>query len=110
MPYTGGDTTAAALDGGVPVVTRVGARHAERMGYSILMHLGLTQTIAQSDDAYVELAVRLARERGFRDDVRAAVASAMRDPAATDPVRYARALEDAYERALTAGVRAGDPQ
>ncbi len=104
MPYTGGDTTAAALDAGVPVVTRVGGRHAERMGYSILMHLGLTQTIAQTDDAYVELAVRLARDRAFRDDVRAAVAVAMRDPAVTDPVRYARALEAAYDRALAASA------
>ena len=31
MPYTGGDTTAAALDMGIPVVTRCGERHAERM-------------------------------------------------------------------------------
>ena len=100
MPYTGGDTTAAALDALVPVVTRVGSRHAERMGYSILMHLGLTQTIAQTDDGYVELAVRLAQDRAFRDDVRAAVARAMGDPAATDPVRYARALEAAYDHAL----------
>jgi protein O-GlcNAc transferase len=107
MPYTGGDTTAAALDAGVPVVTRVGSRHAERMGYSILMHLGLTHTIAQSDDGYVELAVRLAQDRGFRDEVRAAVVIAMRDPAATDPVRYARALEAAYDRALAAAGAAG---
>ena len=104
MPYTGGDTTAAALDAGVPVVTRVGSRHAERMGYSILMHLGLTQTIAHTDDGYVELAVRLAQDRAFRDDVRAAVARAMGDPEATDPVRYARALEAAYDRALAAGA------
>ena len=107
MPYTGGDTTAAALDAGVPVVTRVGSRHAERMGYSILMHLGLTQTIAQTDDGYIELAVRLAQDRAFRDDTRAAVASALRDPAVTDPVRYARALEAAYDRALEPGVAAG---
>ena len=100
MPYTGGDTTAAALDAGVPVVTRVGARHAERLGYSILMHLGLTQTIAHTDDGYVELAVRLATDRAFRDAVRTDVARAMADPAATDPVRYVRALEAAYERAL----------
>ena len=103
MPYTGGDTTAAALDAGVPVVTRVGGRHAERMGYSILMHLGLTQTIAQTDDGYIELAVRLAQDRAFRDDVRAAVARAMQDPAVTDPVRYARSLEAAYDRALGSG-------
>jgi predicted O-linked N-acetylglucosamine transferase (SPINDLY family) len=74
MPYTGGDTIAVALDAGVPVVTRVGARHAERVGYSILMHQSLTQTIAHSDDGYVELAVRLARDRAFRDEMRAAVA------------------------------------
>ncbi len=100
MPYTGGDTTAAALDAGVPVVTRVGARHAERMGYSILMHLGLTQGIAHTDDGYVELAVRLATDRAFRDALRTDIARAMSDPAATDPVRYARALEAAYDRAL----------
>jgi predicted O-linked N-acetylglucosamine transferase (SPINDLY family) len=106
MPYTGGDTTAAALDAGVPVVTRVGARHAERMGYSILMHLGLVQTIAHTDDGYVELAVRLAQDRAFRDAVRAEVARAMADPAATDPVRYVRALEAAIERALAAKLPA----
>jgi predicted O-linked N-acetylglucosamine transferase (SPINDLY family) len=107
MPYTGGDTTAAALDAGVPVVTRVGARHAERMGYSILMHLGLTQTIAHTDDGYVELAVRLATDRAFRDAVRADVARAMADPAATDPARYARALESAFVRALGGDASAG---
>ena len=107
MPYTGGDTTAAALDAGVPVVTRVGARHAERMGYSILMHLGLTQTIAHSDDSYVELAVRLATDRAFRDSVRADVARAMADPAVADPARYARALEAAFMRALGQDAAAG---
>ncbi len=102
MPYTGGDTTAAALDAGVPLVTRVGARHAERMSYSILMNLALTQAMAQTDDGYVELAVRLAQDRAFRDETRAAILRAMADPAATDPVRYARALEGAYVRALKA--------
>ena len=63
----------------------------------------LTQTIAQSDDGYVELAVRLARDRGFRDDVRAAVAAAMRDPAATDPARYAARSRTAYRAALDGG-------
>jgi predicted O-linked N-acetylglucosamine transferase (SPINDLY family) len=110
MPYTGGDSTAAALDAGVPVVTRVGGRHSERMGYSILMHLGLTTTIAHTDDGYVELAVRLAQDRAFRDETRAAVVRAMADPAATDPGRYARALEDAYRRTLVAGGANDSPQ
>ena len=108
MPYTGGDTTAVALDAGVPVVTRVGVRHAERMTYSILMHLSLTQTIAETDDDYVALAVRLALDSAFRNEIREAIARAMADPAVTNPRRYARALENAYVAALAATAPSGN--
>ena len=108
MPYTGGDTTAAALDASVPVVTRVGARHAERMTYSILMHLSLTQTIAETDDDYVALAVRLAQDSTFREETREAIARAMADPAVTDARRYAFALEEAYVAALAAASSSDD--
>ena len=60
LPYTGGDTTAAALDMGVPVVTRVGERAAERMTWSLLAHLGVTDTAAATDADYVAIACRLA--------------------------------------------------
>jgi protein O-GlcNAc transferase len=107
MPYTGGDTTAAALDAGVPVVTRVGLRHAERMTYSILRHLSLDNAVATTDDDYVALAARLAHDAAFRAGMRGAIARALADPAAVDPVRYARALEDAYRVALAARAPAG---
>lgn len=102
LPYTGGDTTSAALAAGVPVVTLVGQRHAERMTYSILKHLGLEETIAATDDAYVALAIRLAEDQAFRTSQRAAIKRAYADSRLTDPVRYARALEQAYVRALAA--------
>ena len=70
------------------------------MSYSILMHLSLTQTIAETDDDYVALAVRLARDSTFREETRKAIAQAMADPAVTDPRRYAHALEEAYVAAL----------
>jgi predicted O-linked N-acetylglucosamine transferase (SPINDLY family) len=101
MPYTGGDTTAAALAAGVPVVTRTGTRHAERMSASILLHAGLPELVAADDDAYVALATRLATERTWREAQRAAVVVALRRPVLTDPAVYARALEDAYTRALS---------
>jgi len=100
LPYTGGDTTSAALAAGVPVVTLVGQRHAERMTYSILQHLGLHETIAATDDAYVALAIRLALDRAFRTSQCAAIERAFADPRLTDPRHYAQALEDAYVRAL----------
>jgi predicted O-linked N-acetylglucosamine transferase (SPINDLY family) len=100
MPYTGGDTTAAALDMHVPVVTRVGERQAERMTYSLLAHLGVTDTVARTDDEYVEIACRLARDRAWRDEISAAIASRVTDSGLADFERYTRALETAYESAL----------
>jgi predicted O-linked N-acetylglucosamine transferase (SPINDLY family) len=104
LPYTGGDTTAAAIDMGVPVVTRVGERQAERMTYSLLAHLGVTTTVADDDDEYVAIAVRLARDRPWRDAVAAEMVAALPISGLADADRYTRSLESAYERAL--GIKA----
>ena len=101
LPYTGGDTTAAALASGIPVVTRIGVRHAERMAASILSHAGLPELVAADDEGYVELAVRAARDTASREHLRARVRAAFAQPALSDPAIYARALEAAYTRALT---------
>lgn len=100
LPYTGGDTTAAALDMGVPVVTRVGARAAERMTFSLLAHLGVTATIARDDDQYATIACRLARDRPWRDAIKAEIREALPRSGLADLDRYTRDLESAYERAL----------
>jgi protein O-GlcNAc transferase len=102
LPYTGGDTTAAALDMGVPVVTRVGERHAERVGYSLLAHLGVTDTVAHSDDDYVAIACRLAQDAGWRQKVASSIIARLATSGVADPVRHARSLEAAYRRALVA--------
>ena len=104
MPYSGGDTTVAALDMGIPVVTRCGDRHAERMSYSILAHLGITATVAHTDADYVDhrLPARhrsgMARRRERRDPAPA------RDSPLADPRHYARCLEDALQRAVTTKI------
>ena len=108
LPYTGGDTTAAALDMGIPVVTRVGERQAERMTYSLLAHLGVTATVAHNDDDYVAIAVRLARDRPWRDAVAAEIVAALPVSGLADADRYARSLESAYERALALKARKPD--
>jgi len=100
MPYAGGDTTAAALDMGVPVVTRVGERHAERMGLSLLAHLGVTETVAHSDTEYVAMACRLANDAAWRSEVAAKIVDKFAHSDIADTRRYAACLEDAYARAL----------
>jgi predicted O-linked N-acetylglucosamine transferase (SPINDLY family) len=100
FPYCGGDTTMAALDALVPVVTLAGVRHAERTGASILGHLGLDELVAQTEDDYVALAVRLARDGAFRERVATATGKAVTAACAAGFEGYVRALERAYEHAL----------
>ena len=102
LPYTGGDTTAAALDMGIPVVTRVGERAAERMSWSLLAHLGVTDTAAQTDPEYIAIACRLADDTGWRKTIANAIASRLPQSGLAAPDRHTRALEAAYERALAA--------
>ena len=100
VPYTGGDTTAAALDMAVPVVTLAGERHAERVSYSLLGHLGVTQTVAHSDQEYVAIACKLAEEAEWRAAVAASIAARLPGSGLADMVGYTRSLESAYQRAL----------
>ncbi|HEV2039214.1 MAG TPA: tetratricopeptide repeat protein, partial [Casimicrobiaceae bacterium] len=100
VPYTGGDTSAAALDMGVPVVTRAGERHAERMSLSLLSHLGVTDTVAHGDAEYVAIACRLADDAAWRLEVAAKIVDRFRRSDIADTRRYAACLEEAYARAL----------
>jgi protein O-GlcNAc transferase len=100
FPYSGGDTTLAALDAGVPVVTLTGQRHGERTTTSILGHLGLVEAIARSEDDYVALAVRLARDEAFRMRLKGKLAAAMARNRRDGLEDYVRSLEGAYEYAL----------
>jgi protein O-GlcNAc transferase len=100
MPYGGVNSTLEAIDMGVPVVTLRGRKHGERTTTSILVNLGVTQTIADSGSDYVAIAVRLASDAPFRAEVKASIAAGLANSALVDMPRHTRALEAAYERAL----------
>ncbi|MGC2458713.1 MAG: tetratricopeptide repeat protein [Gallionellaceae bacterium] len=100
FPYSGGDTTLAALDMGVPVVTLRGQRHSERTSYSILMNLGVTQTIAHSESEFVEIAARLAVDTIWRNSIADQIRKAMASSSLVDMDAYTRHLEDAYRMAI----------
>ena len=100
FPYSGGDTTLAALDMGVPVVALCGERHSERTSYSILMHAGIRETIAFSAEEFVGIACKLAGDKPLRDKICAAVRESMERSGVADLDAYTRNLEKAYRRAL----------
>lgn len=100
LPYGGVNGTLEALDMRVPVVTLVGHRHAERTSYSILMNLGITDTIAETGGDYVDIALRLATDPPYARELRARIGSALAHSALTDMPAHARNLERAYVDAL----------
>lgn len=62
FPYVGGMTTFEALYMGVPVISRYGSRHGERLGYSLLCNAGVDMLTADNDSEYVAKAAALASE------------------------------------------------
>lgn len=54
----------------VPVVTLAGNLMRGRQGAAILMQLGLTETVASDMAGYADIAVRLGRERTWREELR----------------------------------------
>jgi len=100
FPYTGGDTTVAALDMGVPVVTLCGERQSERVTFSILKHLGVEDGIAYSEAEYVDLAVRLAQRPDERTAQSWQILRRIDESGIADMAVYTRNLEHAYLRAL----------
>ncbi len=98
FPYTGGDSAACAMAEGVPLVTLCGRRHPERVATSVLTHLGITETIAQTVEEYVELAVRLALDRPWRTGVAARIRAALPDHDVA-MTAYTRSLEAALREA-----------
>ncbi|CAN5316891.1 hypothetical protein BH11PSE11_BH11PSE11_37980 [soil metagenome] len=100
MPYGGVNGTLEALDMGVPVVTLCGERHGERTGYSILMNLGVDETIARDEEQYIAIATRLANDRQFRDGVVKRIRHGLVHSTLVDAVGHTRSLEAAYRQAL----------
>lgn len=95
FPYAGGDTTLAALSMDVPVVTLTGQRHSERMGESILRHIGMDTLVAHTEDDFIAIAVRLATDASFRETTRTTIRHAM-DRAAANPAEHTHSLEAAF--------------
>jgi predicted O-linked N-acetylglucosamine transferase (SPINDLY family) len=95
-PCAGGTTTCDALWMGVPVVTLAGTGSYSRTGASLLPIVGLGDLVADSPDAYVDAAVRLARDRPRLATLRQSLRNTMRSSCLTDGAAFARDVEDAF--------------
>ena len=106
-PYNGHTTSLDSAWMGVPVVTRVGGTSVGRAGLSQLFQLGQLDLAAESDDAFVGIAVDLANDLGRLAQLRSGLRSRMQRSALMDAARFARQIEGAYRTAWkTLGTQA----
>lgn len=89
FPYHGTTTTCESLWMGVPVVTIAGDRHAARVGVSLLQAAGHPEWIAQSADAYGQIAAELAGDLPRLDAIRRGLRIEMQQSALLDHVGQA---------------------
>jgi protein O-GlcNAc transferase len=98
IPHNGGTTTFDVLWMGVPVVALHGDRGISRSSYSILQSLSLLELIARSPDEYVELNVRLARDREWRNALRSTLRGRLAASPLMDVPRFVADLEAGYRQ------------
>jgi predicted O-linked N-acetylglucosamine transferase (SPINDLY family) len=109
FPYHGTTTTCEALWMGVPVITRVGNRHASRVGVSLLTCVGLPELVAHDDDAFVAAAHDLARNRRRLTELRLTLRHRLRASPLLDEPAYAQRVEEAIRRLWRQAEGRGSP-
>jgi predicted O-linked N-acetylglucosamine transferase (SPINDLY family) len=98
FPWSGHATACESLWMGVPVLTRLGARHAGRMVASVLTQVGLTDFITRTPDEFVARAVELAADLPRLADLRSQLRERMRGSPLCDGATFTRHLEAAYRK------------
>nr|MDJ0727591.1 tetratricopeptide repeat protein [Prochloraceae cyanobacterium] len=96
--WSGGVTTMEAIACNLPVVTCPGEFMRGRHAYGILQMLGVTETIAQNEQEYIEIAIRLAKNPDLRNNIRQQIAN--HHSRLYNDLTCIRAVEDFYQRVV----------
>jgi predicted O-linked N-acetylglucosamine transferase (SPINDLY family) len=95
FPYSGTTTTCNALDASIPVVTKYHPDyHSHNVSASLLMHSGLPELVAYSDEEYIDIVLRLTDSSSKIDEYKRTVSTKFRQ------LMEPKAFMEAYENML----------
>jgi len=97
FPFTGGTTTVDGIWMGVPIITKRGDSIVSRQGESILLNIDLPDWIAESEDDYVELAVRRAADLTHLAGLRAGLRARLEASPLCNAKLFAQHLTEAFQ-------------
>ncbi|MGE5623066.1 MAG: tetratricopeptide repeat protein [Bacillota bacterium] len=98
FPHNGGTTTMEALWMGVPVLSKRDRPPVGRLGAYMLHAMGMDDWLVDSDDAYIEEAVRRAGDIQGLAGLRAGLRRRMECSPLVQAATYTRSLEQAYRQ------------
>ena len=93
--WNGGNTTLQAIAGNLPIVTCPGEFMRGRHSYAFLKMLGVTDTIANSEAEYIEIAVKLALNTEWKNNIIERMKS--KHESLYEDLTCVRALEEFYK-------------
>lgn len=96
FPYNGTTTTCEALWRGIPVVTLRGNTSVSRSGHALLNAVGLDACCAGDEDAYVRIAVELARDTARLQSLKSGLRARMASSPLRDESGFVHEIEEAY--------------
>lgn len=92
-PMTGGTNACDALWMGVPIITLTGNASHERIATSVLASIGLARLACESEDQYVETAVKLASDVAGLNSLRMSIRPMFEASALFDAAAFCRWFE-----------------
>jgi protein O-GlcNAc transferase len=98
LSFSGGHTTFDAVACNLPIVTCAGELMRGRQSYGILKMLGVTDTIAQNEAEYIEIAVKLGLDPQWRGDISQRMSQRHAD--LYEDKTCVKALEQFYEQVV----------
>lgn len=101
FPHNSGTTLLETLYMGVPYITLADRPGMGRLGASLLESLGHPEWIAHTEAEYIELAVKLATEKGKLSTIRTTLREEMENSSLMDEPAFARKVETAYTQMFT---------
>lgn len=96
FPYNGTTTTCEALWMGVPVVTLVGKKHAQRVSYSILKNIEYDELVAKNEKEYIDIACHLASSPEILKDIKNKIPDNLSQSILCNPGKFTKQLEQLY--------------
>jgi protein O-GlcNAc transferase len=98
LDFSGGYTALNAISCKLPIVTMPGEFMRGRQSYGFLKMLGVTDTIANSESEYIEIAVRLGLDPQWRQEISKKMGD--RHRYLYEDIECVRGLEDFYQQVV----------